>query len=57
MEIFWHVNHVQECRWTTSWGYAAESTRDTLQRDAFEVGIALLTAASLSADDGVDSAY
>ena len=31
----------------------AESARDTLQRDTFEVGIALLTAASSSADDGV----
>ena len=34
-------------------GNAAESARDALQR----VGIALLTAASSSADDGVDSAY
>ena len=32
---------------------AAESTWDALQRDTFEVGIALLTAASSSADNGV----
>ena len=48
---------MQECRWTTSRGYDAASARDALQRDAFEVGIALLTAASLSADDSVESAY
>ena len=41
-ENFWHINHVQERRWTTSQGYAAESARDALQRDTFEVGIALL---------------
>ena len=45
--------HVQERQWTTSRGYAAEFTRDTLHRDTFEVGIALLTAASSSTDDGV----
>ena len=38
--------HVQECQQTTSWGYAAESARETLQRDTFEVGSALLTAMS-----------
>ena len=32
---------------------AAKSARDALQRDAFEAGIALLTDASLSADDSV----
>ena len=31
--------------------------RDALQRDTFEVGIALLTDASSSANDGVESAY
>ena len=33
--------------------HAAESTSDTLPRDSFEVGIALLPAASSSVDDGV----
>ena len=47
------VSLVQECRWATSRGYAAKSARDTLQRDTFKVGIALLTAASSSADNGV----
>ena len=50
-ENIWHKNysfHMQEHRWTTSRGYAAESARDVLQRDAFEVDIALLTAVSLS---------
>ena len=48
---------MQEHRWTTSQGYAAASARDALQRDTFEVGIALLTGVSSSADDGVESAY
>ena len=58
-ENFWHVNYVQERRWTTSRGYAAKSASNSLQRDTFEVGIALLTAVSSSMDDGVavDSAY
>ena len=38
------------------WGYAAKSARDAFQRDTFEVGVALLTAASSSAEDCV-SAY
>ena len=33
--------------------HPAESTRDTLPRDSFKVGTALLTAASLSVDDSV----
>ena len=49
--------YVQVHRWTTSWGYTAESAKDTPQRDTFEVGIALLTAASLSADNSVDNTY
>ena len=55
-EIFWHLNcsfHVQKRQWTTSRGYAAKSARDTLKKDTFEVGIALLTAASPSADNSV----
>ena len=57
-----HINysfHVQECRWTTSRGYAAESARNALQRDiyTFEVGIALLTAASSKRKGLCDSAY
>ena len=51
-EKFLHVNysfHVQECHGQQ----AAESTRDALQRDTFEADIALLTAASSSAYDGV----
>ena len=36
-------------------GYAAASTRDALQRDTFEVGIALLTGASLSTDNSVEN--
>ena len=43
---------MQECRWTTSQGYAAESARDALQRDTFKVGIALLRAVNSSADHG-----
>ena len=42
---------MQERRWTTSRGYATTSIRDALQRDTFEVGIALLTGASSSAND------
>ena len=42
---------MQGHQWTTY--RAAESTREALQRDAFEVGIALLTAASSSADNSV----
>ena len=55
-----HVNysfHVQECRWTTSQGYAAESARDALQRDTFEVGIALLRDANSKCGRRCDSAY
>ena len=48
MKIF--DTYVQEHRWTTSRGYAAKSAKDTLQRDAFKVGNALLTAVSLSLD-------
>ena len=48
---------MQEHRWTTSRGYAAASARDALQRDTFEVGIALLTGVSPSADDSVESVY
>ena len=33
--------------------HAAESTMDAFQRDTFKVGIALLTAASLSVNNGV----
>ena len=33
--------------------HATESTRDTLQRDTFERGTALLIAVSLSVDNGV----
>ena len=46
--------YVQEHRWTTSWSYTAESAKDALERGTFKVGIALLTAASLSADNSLD---
>ena len=49
--------YVQEHRWTTSWGYTADSAKDALQRNTFEVGITLLTAASLSADNSLDSTH
>ena len=37
--------------------HAAKSTRNAPQRDTFKVGIALLTDASSSADNGVNSVY
>ena len=55
MKIF--DTYMQEHRWTTSRGYAAKSAKDTLQRDTFKVGNALLTAASLSVDNSLDSVY
>ena len=43
-----------KCRRTTFWGYGAKSAREALQqRETFKVGIDLLIAVSLSADDGV----
>ena len=44
---------MQKDQWTTSQGYAAKSTRDALKKDTLEVGIALLTAVSSSADNNV----
>ena len=53
MKIFFTCkNTVFVCK-SVDGQHAAESTRDAPQRDTFEVGIALLTAASSSADNGV----